>query len=52
LQEIHSQSETLASHEKGMVFGPPKSEAGQREFAFPDYTLKLLKKHLSRPPGS
>jgi integrase len=52
LQEIHSDSDYLSPDEKGMVFGEPKSEAGDREFALPAYTLKLLTAYLSQPlPG-
>lgn len=35
LSEIYSDSEHLTAAEKGLVFGPPKSDAGEREFSCP-----------------
>lgn len=50
LQQVDSKSEHLRDDEKGQVFGTPKSEAGERTFTLPDYTLALLKEHLASSP--
>jgi integrase len=51
LKQIESKYHDLPEDERGMVFGPPKSEAALREFTLPAHTRKLLEAHLASPLG-
>lgn len=50
LRELNGQS--VAAGDRGLSFGPPKSEASRRTFTLPAPIAKLLADHLARPlPG-
>lgn len=52
LREISTASDKVLADEKGITFGPPKSEASRRTLSLPKPIAKLLTDHLARPlPG-
>lgn len=52
LREISTASDKVRADEKGITFGPPKSEASRRTLALPAPIVMLLTDHLARPlPG-
>lgn len=52
LKVINGADPDTPAHERGLIFGPPKSQASRRRITVPGPIKALLAEHLSRPlPG-